>query len=526
MTTAGLASLLPLPVVAPLLGAVAAPLVARLSGRLALVAGTTALAVSTAVLALLAPDVYRGEALTHFMGHWGPVGGVALGVAFSADAWGLTYALAAAGVGAVLLVYTLSEQSDLGDRELGGLAALFLLLEAGLIGVALTADMINLFVWFEVAALASYALTAFFLERPLALEAAFKILVLTTIAGFAVFLGAALLYANHGATNFGQLHAALAGRPTSPDRIALGLLIAGLATKGGLVPFHGWLPDAHTAAPGPVSALFSGLMVGLGVVASARLTFEVFTPESARPLLGVLMVLGLVSALAGAVYALFQDELKRLLAYDTISQMGVILVGLATGEPSGLAGTAYHLLNHALFKSLLFLCAGAIVHRRGLTRLSDMGALGREAPLLAAAFVVGVAAIVGVPPFNGYASVGLIHDALRSSGQPVVLGLMLVAQTFTVAALGKAAWMAFFRHRDRTPEQHDSLRPGMRIGLVILGAACLGSGLVPNFLLHHVAGPAAGVLGDPAGTARVALGAHLRLTPAPVGFDYFSPSEL
>ncbi|MDQ1565866.1 MAG: hypothetical protein QOF96_746, partial [Actinomycetota bacterium] len=187
MSTPGLASLLPLPVAFPLIGAVVAPLAARLSGRVALVVGAAALVASTVVLALLAPDVYGGRPLTHFMGHWVPVGGAALGVAFSADAWGLTYALAASAVGAVLLVYTLSEEGGLGDRELGGLAALFLLLDAGLIGVALTADLINLFVWFEVAALASYGLTGFFLERPLALEAAFKILLLTTIAGFAVF---------------------------------------------------------------------------------------------------------------------------------------------------------------------------------------------------------------------------------------------------------------------------------------------------------------------------------------------------
>jgi len=524
---AGLASLLPLPVVAPLLGAVAAPLAARLSGRLAVVVGAAALATSTMVLARLAPDVYRGEQLTHFMGHWTPVGGAALGVAFSADAWGLTYALAASAVGAVLLVYTLSEQGDLGRRELGGLASLFLLLDAALIGVALTADVINLFVWFEVAALASYALTAFFLERPRALEAAFKILVLTTLAGFAVFLGAALLYANHGATNFGQLHLALAaGGVRAPDTVALGLLVAGLATKAGLVPFHGWLPDAHTAAPGPVSALFSALMVGLGVVATARLTFQVFTPEAAGPILGVLMVVGVGSAVAGGLFALFQDDLKRLLAYDTVSQMGVLVVGLATGEASGLAGTAYHLVNHALFKALLFLCAGAIVHQTGATGLSEMGSLARRVPWLAAAFVVGVVAIAGVPPFDGYASVGLIHDALEHGGQGGPLVLMLVAQTLTIAALGKAAWMAFFRRRDGDYDQCERLRPGMLASLVLLGIACLASGVFPGFLLDHMAGPAAGALLAAPGYAAGALGSGAALPPARVTFEYLRPAEL
>src|SRR5581483_5519448 len=138
---------------------------------------------------------------------------------------------------------------------------------------ALTGDLFNLFVWFEVAALASYALTAFFLERPIALEAAFKILVLTTIASFGIFIAAALIYSGHGALNMGQIHEAVqhAGRPA--DAVALALLIGGFATKAGLFPFHGWLPDAHSAAPGPISALFSGLMVNLGIVSVGRLVF-------------------------------------------------------------------------------------------------------------------------------------------------------------------------------------------------------------------------------------------------------------
>src|SRR5205807_10125743 len=121
-------------------------------------------------------------------------------------------------------------------------ACLFQLLVAALIGAALTADLFNLFVWFEVAALASYGLTGFFLERPIALEAAFKILVLTTIAGFAIFIGAGLLYSGHGALNLGQLHDAIAAHAGTADLVALGLLVSGFATKAGLVPFHGWLP--------------------------------------------------------------------------------------------------------------------------------------------------------------------------------------------------------------------------------------------------------------------------------------------
>ena len=125
------------------------------------------------------------------------------------------------------------------------------------------------------------------------------------------------------------------------------------------------------------------------------------------------MTAGLVSALLGALLALAQDDLKRLLAYDTISQVGIMAVGLGAGDPAGLAGAVYHLINHALFKPLLFLCAGAIVHRTGATKLSEMGGLARRMPVITAAFLLGAASIAGIPPLNGYVSVSLIHQGLQ-----------------------------------------------------------------------------------------------------------------
>jgi multicomponent Na+:H+ antiporter subunit D len=525
MSSAGLASLLPLAPALPLAGAAVVPLLARISGRLAVVVSLLTLVGSTVILALVAPRVFGGTVVVHYVGGWTPVRGAALGIALAVDAWGLTFALAATGIGSVLLLYTLSELGTLGPRELGGMACLFLLLDAALVGVALTADLVNLFVWFEVAAIASYALTGFFLERPLALEAAFKILVLTNIAAFAVFIGASLVYADRGALNLGQAHLAL-GHPDAVALIALALLVAGMATKAGLVPFHAWLPDAHTAAPGPVSALFSGLMVNLGIVAIGRLCLQVFDPHTARPVLGLLMVLGLVSAVGGAVFALLQDDLKRLLAYDTISQMGVLAVGLATGTATGVAGAAYHLVGHALFKSLLFLCAGAIVHGTGVTALSEMGGLARRTPWLAAAFLLGVAAIAGVPPLNGYVSVGLIHQALEDEGQWVPFALMLVAQAVTVAALGKAGWQAFLRPREHDYDHDEPLRAGMATAMVTLGGACVVLGVAPTFVLHHVAGPAAGGLLDARHYATAVLAGGGRVAAPRIRFHYLSPTEL
>jgi multicomponent Na+:H+ antiporter subunit D len=525
MTGPALASLLPLAVALPLAGALAAPLLARLHRQLAVVAGLVALTGSTVVLLLQAPSVFPWLVRAHYLGLWTPVHGQVLGIAFAADPFGLIFALTSAVIGAVLLMYTLSELGGLGARELGGYACLFQLLLAALIGAALTADLFDLFVWFEVAALASYGLTAFFLERPIALEAGFKILALTTLASFAVFIGAGLLYAANGALNYAQLHTALARRVTTPDLIALGLLVAGFATKAGLVPFHGWLADAHTAAPGPVSALFSGLMVNFGVVAIGRLVFQVFGVSSTHAL-GLLVTVGVISALLGAVLALAQDDLKRLLAYDTISQMGILAIGLGTGTASGVAGAAYHLVNHALFKSLLFLCAGAIVHRTGLTRLSEMGGLARRMPAVAIAFVIGAASIAGIPPLNGYVSLSLIHTGLLDGHQYVPYALMLVAQVITIAALGKAAWLAFFRRRGRDYGPLEPLRPGMLGGLASLAACCVAFGALPQFFLGTVMAPAASSLLHPTRYTAGVVSGVARLPALHVPFGYVSTGEL
>jgi multicomponent Na+:H+ antiporter subunit D len=281
----------------------------------------------------------------------------------------------------------------------------------------------------------------------------------------------------------------------------------------------------HTATSGPVSALFSGLMYAFGIVAIARLAFQVF-PVNGIPILGLLLTIGIVSALLGAIMALAQDDLKRLLAYDTISQMGILAVGLGTGAAPGIAGAVYHLVNHALFKSLLFLCAGAILHRTGLTKLSEMGALARRMPVVAVAFVIGAASIAGIPPLNGYVSLSLIHTGLLDGHQYLPYALMLIAQVITIAALGKAAWLAFFRPRAQDYLRLEPLRPGMVAGLASLAGCCVVFGVLPQFFLDSVMAPAVAGLRYPAQYASGVLTGLARLPALHLPFDYFSPGEL
>jgi multicomponent Na+:H+ antiporter subunit D len=519
-------SLMPLAVVIPLGGAAISPLVARLHRRLPLIVGTLSMTGSAAVLVLVARSVYAGNGafVVHYFSNEHPIGGKALGIAFAADPFGTAFAGLTAALGLLLFVSLQSELGDLGPRELGGLAALTQLLLAALIAAALTADSINLFVWFEVAALASYGLTGFFLERPIAVEAAFKNLVLTSIAGFAVFVAAGMLYSAYGALNFGQLHDALRGRVHAPALIALALFVAGFGTKAGVMPFHAWLPDAHVPVPGAVSALFSGLMVNLGVVALVRIGLLVYGPGDRHAVLGLLTGIGIVSAVLGAVLALAQNDLKRLLAWDTVSQMGVLLIGFASATTYGVAGAAYHLINHGLFKALLFLCAGAIVHATGTTKLSDMGGLARSRPLTTAAFTLGVLAIAGVPPMNGYASLGLIHEGVRH--EPVVYTLALLAQVITVAALSRAAYLGFYRRRSEPYEHLEPTRLGMRIALGTLAACSVAFGVLAPTLTKRLARPAASTLLHPDAYANAVLSGHGSVSALSVQFSYAKIGDL
>jgi multicomponent Na+:H+ antiporter subunit D len=518
------AQLLVLPVLFPLTGAVLAPIAARVAGRLPLMIAVACLTASAGVLIATATKVFGGHGamLTHFFSNERPLHGRVLGIAFAADPFGVSFAVLATAIGAALVVSVLSELGELGPTELGGLASLIQLLLAALVGAALTADTVNLFVWFEVAALASYGLTGFFLERPIALEAAFKNLVLTSIAGFCVFIGAAMLYATTGALNFGQLHNAVVAGASAAQLLAIAFLVSGFATKAGLVPFHAWLPDTHTPVPGAVSALFSALMVDLGVVALARLALQIF-PDVAQ-LRAILTCLGLTSAVVGSALALVQEDLKRLLAWDTVAQTGILVVGFASRTVEGVAGAVFHLVNHGLFKALLFLCAGAIVHATGVTKLADMGGLSRRRPVLTLAFTVGAVSIAGVPPFNGYASLGMIHEGLSS--QPGVLAGALLAQILTVAALGRAAYVSFYRRRADDYDHFEPIRMGMRVSLIALSVGCIAFGVFAKPLVEHIAGPAAAGLLDPAGYAAGALGQTVTLGASTAHFDYLRMSTI
>jgi multicomponent Na+:H+ antiporter subunit D len=298
--------------------------------------------------------------------------------------------------------------------------------------VVLAGDLFNFYVFLEVAAIASYALVGFGCERE-ELEAAFKYLVLGTIGSAFILVGITILYALTGHLNMAMVSASLAAQGAEGPAVLLAatLLIGGVALKAAMVPFHAWLPDAHPSAPAPISAMLSGVLIkACGVYLLARLVFTVLGPTTGYA--NVLIVLGAASMVLGVFLAVGQWDFKRLLAYHSISQMGYVVlaigVAVAVMAPTGSqdrvvaallpAGRALPPVNHAAFKSLLFLSSGAIEQQAGTRKLKQMGGLSVRMPITSLCCRIGALSISGVPPFNGFFSKLIIIIALVMAGRP------------------------------------------------------------------------------------------------------------
>jgi len=354
---------------------------------------------------------------------------------------------------------------------------------------AVTNNIVMLYVAVEATTLTSGLLVAFFWDRR-ALEAGYKYLMLLTVGITFALFGCVVIYAAGAAT--GRLtggEALLISRVREvagliPQRSALvgvSLLIVGFGMKAGLAPFHPWLPDAHAEAPTPVSVLLSGVMINVALYALAR-TVSIFFPV--LPQLTVFLVaLGAFSMLLGAVMALVQDDLKRLLAYSSVSQMGYVLAGIALGTYLGAFGGLFHLLNHALIKALLFMAAGAVIYATGIRRVSGLGGLASRMPVTSACFIVGALAIAGFPPFNGFMSKLTVYLALADTGLWWAVGVAVFTSLVTLVAFIRPAIRVFWAAPAPGQPALAATREvpaALWAPMVVLAAVCLLLGVAPG----------------------------------------------
>ncbi|MBL7132815.1 MAG: NADH/ubiquinone/plastoquinone (complex I) [Phycisphaerae bacterium] len=507
----------PLLVVLPLAAAFAIVVMAHVAGIKRL---TGALAVVIVLANLvIGVSLLGGQIKPIFIGGWGP--GKTLGIAMVCDGLSKLMVITINMVALVSIIFAVAYMRRFTKVWL--FHALFLLMTAAMNGVVLAGDLFNLFVFLEVAAIASYALVGFGCEAE-ELEAAFKYLVLGTVGSAFILLGVTILYSLTGHLNMAMVAQMLkevspAGGPVNPAvLLAAAALIGGLALKAAMVPFHAWLPDAHPSAPAPISAMLSGVLIkASGVYAIARIVFNVLgpTPQYAW----ILIVLGAASMVVGMFLALGQWDFKRLLAYSSISQAGYIVLALGvaaevmsrdvpdrTVAALCLFGGLFHLFNHATFKSLLFLCSGSIEQQVGTRQLREMGGLTRTMPVTSFCCRIGALSIAGLPPLNGFFSKLIIIIALALSGH---VALCVLAVGVAVGTLLMYVKVQRYVLEGVPGDKVASAREApftMCLALVILAVVCVVGGLAIVPLREELFGPAGDALLNGARALKVAMG--------------------
>ncbi|MEM4486160.1 MAG: proton-conducting transporter membrane subunit [Zestosphaera sp.] len=447
--------------------------------------------------------VLEGGVKAYPFGGWWPP----MGISYEVDYVNALLALLTTSVMFLITVYSAWYVRDL--KAAPYYYTLLLGLEVGMLGCIYTGDAFNLFVMLEVMSISAYALVGFYRSKPEAVEAAIKYGLFGAVATTLYFIGLVFIYASFGTLNmadlinkvtfgyntasgpyYGQVYAATA--------VALALSLWAFTFKSAIFPNHFWLPDAHPEAPTPVSAALSGLVVNVGVYAVFRFMYTIFNPYSAvgglrDMMLLTTLVLGIASGFVGAFMMAVQDDIKRLLAYSTVSHLGLVLAGLSIGMTTvatpgtpayinGLSGALYHLINHSLGKSLLFLASGVVIFMAGGSRrLDELGGLVRRNPLLAFVLMVGVLQLLGVPPFGGFFSKYLLYSSFMEAGMPYIAVLINAISAVSLLGYVRLLYAVLFK----TSKVQDLPKVGLIpiAVLLALAAACIATGLLSGVLI-------------------------------------------
>ncbi len=478
------------PLLIPLATAFFVPVVRRVSHSVRALVCIGSLALTLVCLLALAQPVFGGEVLVYWMGGWQPRNGLAIGISLAVDAWGLLVALVVATVGLLSLVYSTVYMGAQSGR--GSYYVLMMLLITGLIGFCLSGDLFNQFVWLEVFSFAAFALTGFHIDNHHAIEAAFKYLMTNSVAAFFIAIGLTLLYMQTGALNLAQIAAGFEATPAG--LVAVGLLISGYATKAALVPWHFWLPDAHAVAPSPVSALFSGALIKVGIYAIARSIFTLVPFQPGGVIQSGLLLIAAATMLLGGLQMVQQQSIKRILAFSSVSQMGYAVMGLALGTPLGIAAAAMQVISHALLKSALFMAAGMVTWRTGIHYLREGGGLARRMPITCVTMALAGLGLSGAPFFSGYVSKTMLEEAAFAAGSAWLAWIAIFSSLLTFAGLARLLWAVFGPHR---PAMQLPAREAPLFAIlptIVLVAGSIAVGLLPAWVADRAAWPVAEAL--------------------------------
>jgi multicomponent Na+:H+ antiporter subunit D len=468
-------------VIIPLLSSYAIPLMGWRWRNTAFFIALTAIGASTVCSFILLHAVLEQGPIHYHLGGWLPP----WGIEYAVDALNAFVGVMVCGLGFIVtLASRRSVEKELPDKKVR-FYCIYLLLFTGLMGIVVTGDVFNLYVFLEIASLAAYALIAVGEEgAPLA---SFNYIIMGTLGACFYLLGVGYLYIVTGSLNIADLARLLPPLYSSKVvLIALAFFLIGLFIKMGVFPLHVWLPDAYTFAPSAVSAFIAPLMTKVAAYVLIRVVFTLFEPAFSLRAVPFGMLLGWLAAagiLVGSIIAIAQSDFKRMLAYSSVSQCGYTLLGISLANANGFIGALLHILNHGFMKSTLFLVAAALMYKTGGRNIYHLRGLHRKMPLTAAALAVGALSMVGIPPTCGFFSKWyLILGSLEANQWPFAV-IILISSLLTAIYFFRVVEIIYFGHGHppETPAQAGPMERddaplsmviplwGLSLGLILLG---------------------------------------------------------
>lgn len=480
-------------VVVPLLGALLSAFIRR--GAVAWL-WAAIVTITTPVIALaLLRSVWTSGAISYKIGGWDPP----WGIEYRVDLLNAFVLVLISLVTAIMMPFarrSVAYEID-GDKQ-PWFYTMYLLCLTGLLGIAITGDAFNAFVFLEISSLATYVLIAMGKDRR-SLLAAYQYLIMGTIGATFYVIGIGLLYTATGSLNFVDIAARLAEASAAyprPVLAALAFLFVGISLKLALFPLHVWLPNAYAFAPSFATAFLASTATKVAVYLFLRIAFSVFgvavSFESLR-ISEVMLVLSLAAMFVASILAVYEQNLKRMLAYSSVAQIGYITLGIALANKAGLTGTTVHLFNHAIIKGALFLGLGAVVYRVGSVKLADIAGVGRTMPITIAAMVAAGLSLIGVPGTAGFVSKWYLAVGAFEKGWWPVAFLIVASSLIAVIYVGRIVEMAYFREPSKIVAEAQDPPPMMLGPIVALALLSIYFGLDTQ-LTAGVAGRIAEVL--------------------------------
>ena len=414
------------------------------------------------------------------------------GTSFTIDLFSVSMAFLVAFLGLLAIIFSIKYM----ERETGltQYYTSMVLLVAGTIGTVFSGDFLSLFIFWEIMCISSYGLVAFKKKNWEPIEAGLKYAVMSSSGSAFILMGMSYLYWISGTLNFAGIIQAF--HPLSQNSLGLfsfTFLIIGFGIKAAMVPFHTWLPDAHPAAPSPVSSLLSGVVIKMGIYGLIRVVIPLFYPIELE-LQSIITLLAIFSMFSGNLLALLQTDLKRLLAYSSIANIGYLVLGLSLGTHAGLAGSMFHIINHALIKGLLFLVAGAFLYATGTRDLNLLAGVGRKMRVSGILFTLATLAMIGTPLLNGFMSEMYIMRACIGAGAYILVALMIANLAISAVYYLRTTYLVMFGRQSPEITDVKEVPMIMLIPMIVLATSCVIIGIFPHPFISFIENAASTVL--------------------------------